>query len=683
MILRQLEISNFRQITGTHTITFAKPGDNPVTVLLGENGAGKTTLLNSLQWCLYGQREFENEDEILSYKAIEQAEEGESITTSVKLLVDVDGQPVSIERSQNGQKRSNGTVVVGADDLRIDEMLSDGSTRPVNDATTYIKRRIPEQLAGFFFFKGEDLEALVAQSGSEDLKTAVENFVDLLVLDRALHHLQQAEKDLEKKLAAVTSGEARELTDQLAALDEDIGSAKAAVDAVDRECRQLAEQKEVVEDELATIEEVRPYVERKRELAQKIAHLTGTKSEKQQAVAKLVSRDGYLFLQSDVLRVGLRLAEDAREKGELPAKIKPQFVEDLLEEGECCCGTPIDAGMEKKLSGWKKAIKLADLESFVIGLKADLRHLESRARQFQADFEEARLEVADIDERLRTAVEEKSGVEAQLEGKDFELEHITGLQATLSSLSDQHVDAAMRAGRRRSEVERLEAQREALKERRDKKLEAEKEGARIGRQVDAVRKVRAALASLRSGWIGIVQRYLDTELKAKWKSMAQLDRLVEFDGEFRLNIKERGGDGEWRKSAPSSANRRALALGFVAALIRLADEASRDNKSTWFTGGRYPLVMDAPFATMDSHFKSTVPRGLRQAIPQLVLVTNHDQWDGEVEAALSDSIGASYVLELHRPGESSTTVRFRGAEVDYVVGESDSAFDWTEIRKIG
>lgn len=93
--------------------------------------------------------------------------------------------------------------------------------------------------------------------------------------------------------------------------------------------------------------------------------------------------------------------------------------------------------------------------------------------------------------------------------------------------------------------------------------------------------------------------------------------------------------------------------------------------------------MDAPFATMDSHFKSTVPRGLRQAIPQLVLVTNHDQWDGEVEAALSDSIGASYVLELHRPGESSTTVRFRGAEVDYVVGESDSAFDWTEIRKIG
>jgi hypothetical protein len=41
---------------------------------------------------------------------------------------------------------------------------------------------------------------------------------------------------------------------------------------------------------------------------------------------------------------------------------------------------------------------------------------------------------------------------------------------------------------------------------------------------------------------------------------------------FQLRIQERGSDGAWTTSAPSSANLRALALCFVSALIKLAVE---------------------------------------------------------------------------------------------------------------
>ena len=54
MILRKLEVTNFRQIYGTNEISFAPPGDSNVTVILGTNGGGKTTLLNAFVWCLYG-----------------------------------------------------------------------------------------------------------------------------------------------------------------------------------------------------------------------------------------------------------------------------------------------------------------------------------------------------------------------------------------------------------------------------------------------------------------------------------------------------------------------------------------------------------------------------------------------------------------------------------------------------
>src|SRR5690606_856217 len=119
--------------------------------------------------------------------------------------------------------------------------------------------------------------------------------------------------------------------------------------------------------------------------------------------------------------------------------------------------------------------------------------------------------------------------------------------------------------------------------------------------------------------------------------------------EFQLRIQERGPDGSWTTSAPSSANLRALALCFVSALIKLAaqirDEDADAKRGQLFQGGDYPLVMDAPFATMDKYFKRTVPAGLRGVVPQLAMFINYDQWSGEVEEVLRTSVGSAYILE--------------------------------------
>lgn len=103
-----------------------------------------------------------------------------------------------------------------------------------------------------------------------------------------------------------------------------------------------------------------------------------------------------------------------------------------------------------------------------------------------------------------------------------------------------------------------------------------------------------------------------------------------------------------------------------------------------FQGGDYPLVMDAPFATMDKHFKQTVPSGLRSVVPQMVLLSNYDQWTGEVDDALRSSIGAAYALELHIPGDEDKTssITFQDRRVDYVIAEPDAATDWTIVKKV-
>ena len=52
MLLKRLDIENFRLFYGPHTIDFATKKGMSVTVFHGENGAGKTTLLNAIHWCL-------------------------------------------------------------------------------------------------------------------------------------------------------------------------------------------------------------------------------------------------------------------------------------------------------------------------------------------------------------------------------------------------------------------------------------------------------------------------------------------------------------------------------------------------------------------------------------------------------------------------------------------------------
>jgi exonuclease SbcC len=53
MIVAVIEIENYKQYAGSHTIDFPQQGMVAVT---GPNGAGKTTLFEAIEWCLYGPR---------------------------------------------------------------------------------------------------------------------------------------------------------------------------------------------------------------------------------------------------------------------------------------------------------------------------------------------------------------------------------------------------------------------------------------------------------------------------------------------------------------------------------------------------------------------------------------------------------------------------------------------------
>lgn len=179
MIIKSIELNNFRVYYGYNSIDLAPNSDQNLVIVSGRNGFGKTTFLMSLVWCLYGRNMMEVDD---VYRR-EIQEQG----TYNKWL------PDSLNQFAKKKNDFNFSVSVTFGNLNIPEILCKEITvtRSFNTKTSdrelvevlidgkpnelaqevgpeiFIRQFImPIEIAKFFFFDAEKIVSL-AESGSE------------------------------------------------------------------------------------------------------------------------------------------------------------------------------------------------------------------------------------------------------------------------------------------------------------------------------------------------------------------------------------------------------------------------------------------------------------------------------------------------------------------------------------
>ena len=100
MLLKSLEIENFRQFRGKQTVNFSTDKDKNVTIIMGENGSGKTTIAQAFMWCLYAEVSFE--DKVLLCRAVsEEMNIGEEANVKVKIELTHKGRDYTIIIKKN------------------------------------------------------------------------------------------------------------------------------------------------------------------------------------------------------------------------------------------------------------------------------------------------------------------------------------------------------------------------------------------------------------------------------------------------------------------------------------------------------------------------------------------------------------------------------------------------------
>lgn len=171
MIIKSIELNNFRIYRGVNKIDLTPNGERNIIIVSGNNGYGKTTFLMSLVWCLYGKN-MEKVDELYKKEIDEKgsyskyignslnssaAQEGETRFSVAVTFTDVEIPNTTC--TEITLIRSYDRATSTSDELKI---LIDGKESDLfndkDEEEMFIRDYIlPIEIAKFFFFDAEKI----------------------------------------------------------------------------------------------------------------------------------------------------------------------------------------------------------------------------------------------------------------------------------------------------------------------------------------------------------------------------------------------------------------------------------------------------------------------------------------------------------------------------------------------
>ena len=557
----------------------------------------------------------------------------------------------------------------------------------VEDSEAKRQRRIhqflPLSLYPFFFFNGERVEGIASADAYDKVEAGVKTLLDVAIYERGEKHLRsQVERELTAQLQQLgdvelqrIAKELQELEDEKETLDERLLTHQHNVQAHNEEIG-------IIEGKQEKIQELAGLAKERERLRGEEARTGGELLEAKKRFVASFSKNGYLAFSDKVLGDTERLILDARRRGEIPAKIKPQFVDDLLSSRICICGAevlPGTAGYERLVS-WRDQTGLAELEEQISYTSAAIGRLKERRDEYRASVQ---LYSKDMDRLLKERQSLKSSfaiIDEKL-GDPANGEDATRLHELLRKLQrDREQERAEIIVSERDILANEEKQSQTKKKIRALQTQSEK-GLLIKRQLEAVDHVADAIAAIGRLQKEDVRKSLDESIRHIWNDAAIKQYTASVTEDYRLLLSKQVGGNESPVIGASTGEKQVLALSFVGSLVRKARENFGKLHGVQ-VGGYYPLIMDSPFGSLEDDYRAKVAEWVPRLADQVVVLVSKSQWRAEVEDAMKKHIGKEYILELYTSKEGSNReIEVNGAKHPYVISTSDPT-EKTIIREI-
>lgn len=219
MVIKEIELSNFRIYYGRNSIQLATNENKNIIIISGKNGFGKTTLLMSLVWCLYG-RQMEDVDDLYNKEIRDNGGYPKYIANSLNRKAKAEGNTqfsvsitfhdVNIPEVQCNELKITRTFstakVTNPENV---EILIDGYenelTKEVGPEIFIREFIMPTEIAKFFFFDAEKIVSLAEINTAEQRRSLSLAYSEVLGIKK--YEDMKAELiGVQKKLRADSAG---------------------------------------------------------------------------------------------------------------------------------------------------------------------------------------------------------------------------------------------------------------------------------------------------------------------------------------------------------------------------------------------------------------------------------------------------------------------------------------------
>lgn len=661
MKLHRIELRNFRQFKGTQIIEFSYSATKNVSVIYGENGRGKTGIFRALMFCLYGDRslsqdelsgEKKREGLILVNEVMLKENKGEKIQASVTIEFSHGNQLFLIKRSISGLMKPDNSILQDYNQVELQLTDANGNTLPKETDPALIEIKIQEvlnsRLRDYFLFDGERIERLTrnTQERREEVRKGIRTLLDLDSMDLAIRGLDKLVSKIEKDIKYKSTGKLQRITELIHDLNIKIEDLKNNQDYDIQESKRLEHNIKKISDLISENEETAEQEKKRQELIKTKQEIKIERDQTKNELAEQLNKSCQL-VASELIEQLQEALDFHREKGELPPAIRKEFIEKLLAEEQCICGTSLDHQHPSE----KENLLLFMKKYFKLGLGKESEELLYKLNRISSTNEL-------LSNAFNRLLMKNKKLNDEIDDLESKIKIIGDELGEGGTSVDDLIQERIKCEEDLRELEReIDRREDQIKKDDDKRGKLRKEFAVLVKQQDHLKSLAAKRNLAKDTLLelkGIYDKFA-VEIKKKladksteiFSKLADIETLkdiktIDIDDNYMLDVLNWAG--QKRLGEISAGQRQIVSLAFIMSLIQIAGDLE------------VPLFMDTPFGRLSGKHRDHLIETIPKMASQWILLATDTEFTAVEANVLRQTNSWGKIYELQKEEEGVTKI---------------------------
>lgn len=643
MIIKSIELNNFRQFKGSHKIEFSTDNKKNVTVFVGNITAGKTTILNAFKWCLYGDINFDTK-ELLNLEVLGELSPYDTANVKVELIISHEGREYTISRTQKYSRNSAAAKACGTSTLKVFYKDQSGATHDDSyDYEKIIESILPRDLSEYFFVEGEKIKTINKKA---NLKESVKNIMGLNVIQAGRDHFdaKSSVSVISKLNREFDTGNDKRTFDLNKNLDDyksQLSKYENEKEVIDRQIDYFEAEKNKYNTRLLENQDVEGMQKENIQLERDITHLKNNVVILEKRLTGVFRSGSYKFFAAPLVDKALKIIENANVSGVGIPDMRATSIEYIINRGYCICGCDLT-----KNEGAKENLNKEKLLLPPESIGTTLRNYKRLCFECKSSNEEFVERTKSDYNMLRSHLREISIKEEQIEDISKKMVGKSNVQ----EIRAKYDDAVNNFNRQHQLKGACENNIDRCKERIDD-IQKELDSMRVSSEKNKKLSKYLAYANAIFNWFNdsyvkhekqVKKELLESVNKTFAKMYVSGQRNVEMDDNYRILLKYKDGTPDTSTGLETIKN-----FSFIGGLIDLARKKAKDKvfgSEVEISTEPYPLVMDAPFSPLDPDHIESASKFLPNLAEQLIIFVKGNDWDYS-KHILNEKVGLRYQIE--------------------------------------